>query len=53
MEHFENTLRIIADAVRSIREDEFNALKRKVDIDTLRKNHPGGAIGSRPGGGVT
>ena len=27
MEHFEETLRIICDAVRSVREEEFNALK--------------------------
>ena len=34
MEHFENTLRIITDAVRSVREDEFNALKHDC-LDTL------------------
>jgi arabinose-5-phosphate isomerase len=28
VDHFENTLRIISDAVRSVREDEFNALKQ-------------------------
>jgi arabinose-5-phosphate isomerase len=33
-EHFENTLRIISGALRSIREDEFNALKRDC-LDTL------------------
>jgi arabinose-5-phosphate isomerase len=27
MEHFERTLKIISDSVRSVREDEFNALK--------------------------
>ena len=34
MEHFENTLRIIGSAVRSIREDEFIALKNDC-LDTL------------------
>lgn len=34
MEHFEETLRIISNAVRSIREDEFNTLKSDC-FDTL------------------
>jgi arabinose-5-phosphate isomerase len=38
MEHFENTLRIITDAVHSIREEEFNALKRDC-LDTLDAGH--------------
>ena len=35
MDHFENTLRIISGAVRSIREDEFNALLQDC-LDTLK-----------------
>lgn len=35
MEHFERTLKIINDAVRSIRVDEFNALKDSC-LDTLK-----------------
>lgn len=35
MEHFERTLKILCDSVRSICEDEFNALKQHC-IDTLR-----------------
>jgi len=35
MEHFEKTLEIINNAVRSIREDEFNALKRDC-LDVLK-----------------
>jgi len=35
MEHFEKTLKIINNAVRSIREDEFNAMKQDC-LDTLK-----------------
>ena len=37
MDHFENTLRIISDAVRSIREEEFNALKQDC-LSALKTN---------------
>ena len=35
MEHFERTLRIVDNAVRSVREDEFNALERDC-LETLQ-----------------
>ncbi|CAM3692204.1 SIS domain-containing protein [Cohnella lubricantis] len=35
MEHFERTLRILSDSIRSIREEEFNALKQDC-VRTLR-----------------
>jgi arabinose-5-phosphate isomerase len=37
VEHFESTLRIISDAVRSINEEEFNALKQEC-LSTLKAN---------------
>lgn len=37
MEHFEKTLKIVNNAVRSVREDEFNALKSDC-IDTLNSS---------------
>jgi len=37
VDHFENTLRIISDAVRSIREEEFNALKQDC-LSALKTN---------------
>ena len=40
MEHFERTLKIINDAVRSVREDEFNALKN----DCLETLNAGGKL---------
>jgi arabinose-5-phosphate isomerase len=40
MEHFERTLRMINDAVRSVREEEFNALKR----DCLDVTNVGGKL---------
>ena len=38
MDHFESTLRIISDAVRSIHEEEFNALKQDC-LSTLKANN--------------
>jgi arabinose-5-phosphate isomerase len=49
MEHFERTLKIIDDSIRSIQEDEFNALKRDC-IDTL--NNGGKLIASGLGKNV-
>ena len=40
MEHFERTLRIICDAVRSIREEEFDAIKK----DCLETLNAGGKL---------
>jgi arabinose-5-phosphate isomerase len=49
MEHFERTLKIIGDAIRSVREDEFDALKRDC-LDTL--NNGGKLVASGLGKNV-